>query len=67
VEFQIVRTTDPRFPFFWRVVNGDGQMLTYSSARYRSKGECLDAVRELQREAAHAHISDLSDGQPEPV
>ena len=62
-----MRTTDPRFPFFWRVIDGGGQMLTYSSARYGTKEECIDAVRELQREAAAATIADLSEGEAETV
>ena len=67
MEFQIVRTTDPQYPYFWRVVDELGQMLTYSSARYRSKDECIEAVRDVQRDAAGAAVCDLSEGDPEPV
>ena len=67
MEFQIVRSTDPRFPFFWRIVDDVGQMLTYSSARYRSCEECVDAVREVQRDAVEAPVVDLTEVGPEPV
>ena len=67
MEFQIVCTTDPRFPYFWRLVDEDGHMLTYSSARYRTKDECVEAVRHVQRDAAGASVMDLSEGRPEPV
>ena len=56
MEFQIVRTTDPQYPYFWRVVDDLGHMLTYSSARYRSKDECIEAVRSVQRGAADAGV-----------
>lgn len=65
MEFQIVRTTDPLFPFFWRMVDDVGRMLTYSSARYRSSEECVDAVREVQREAGAAPVVDLSGAETE--
>ena len=67
MEFQIVRTTDPQYPYFWRVVDDLGHMLTYSSARYRSKDDCVEAVRGVQREAADAGVLYLSEGDPETV
>jgi hypothetical protein len=62
VEFQIVRTTDARFPFFWRMVDGAGQMLTYSSARYRSCEECVDAVQEVRARIVETRVVDLTSG-----
>jgi uncharacterized protein YegP (UPF0339 family) len=60
MEFQIVETTDPVLPFFWRIVDGDGRMLTFSSHRYRSKEECADAVDAVRRGAAGAAIVDMT-------
>ena len=57
VEFQIVRTTDPRAPFFWRMVDDDGHLLTYSSDRYATVDDCRVAIGQIKDLAASARIS----------
>jgi uncharacterized protein YegP (UPF0339 family) len=59
VEFQIVRTTDPRAPFFWRMVDDVGHLLTYSSDRYASVDACRAAIEEIKRTALDATITVL--------
>ena len=57
VEFQIVRTTDPRAPFFWRMVDDAGHLLTYSSDRYATVEECRIAIGRVKELAASARIT----------
>lgn len=59
VEFQIVRTTDPRSPFFWRMVDDGGRLLTYSSDRYATVEECRAAIHDIKLTAGEATISVL--------
>ena len=59
VEFQIVKTTDPRSPFFWRMVDDLGHMLTYSSDRYASVDDCRAAIAAIQRGAPDATVAVL--------
>ena len=67
MQFQIVRSTDPRFPYFWRMVDDEGHMLTYSSARYRSCEECVEAVDELRGRLDATPVIDLTAEDREPV
>jgi len=60
IEFQIVRTTDPTRPFFWRIVGDQHDMMTFSSARYRTKADCLVAIDVVRRGAAAARVVDLT-------
>ena len=57
VEFQIVRTTDPRAPFFWRMVDDVGHLLTYSSDRFPTVEECRIAIAHIKEGAAAARIA----------
>ena len=57
VEFQIVRTTDPRAPFFWRMVDDSGHLLTYSSDRFSTVEECRVAIGQIKELAASARIT----------
>ena len=59
VEFQIVRSTDPRLPFFWRIVDDVGHLLTYSSDRYASVEDCRAAIDEIRWGASDATVSVL--------
>jgi hypothetical protein len=59
VEFQIVRTTDPRAPFFWRMVDDAGHLLTYSSDRFPTVEACRAAIDVIKGDAGHATISVL--------
>lgn len=58
-----MRTSDPRFPYFWRMVDDRGEMLTYSSARYSSREACMAAVHFVQQEAASSLVLDLTGGE----
>ena len=57
MEFQIVRTTDPRAPFFWRMVDDTGHLLTYSSDRFATVEECRVAIGQIKALAASARIA----------
>ena len=59
VEFQIVRTTDPRAPFFWRMVDDAGHLLTYSSDRFGSIEACREAIEAIKGDAGQARVSVL--------
>jgi len=59
VEFQIVRTIDPPSPYFWRIVDDPGRLLTYSSDRYTSVEDCRAAIDEIKRSASGATIAVL--------
>lgn len=57
MEFQIVRTTDPRSPFFWRMVDDAGHLLTYSSDRFATVEECRIAIVQVKELAGSARIT----------
>ena len=59
VEFQIVRTTDPRAPFFWRMVDDAGHLLTYSSDRFESVEACREAIEVIKVDAGDATVTVL--------
>jgi len=60
MQFEIVNTSDPRNPFFWRMIDDAGEFLAYASASYPSVEACLDAIEEVRRSAGGGHIIDLT-------
>jgi uncharacterized protein YegP (UPF0339 family) len=58
MQFHIVRGADGGF--FWRIVDGSGFMVTFSSAQYRTLNECRDAVEDIRRSASGAAVVDLT-------
>ena len=56
ITFQIVRSADVDLPYFWRIVGGNGAMLTYSSSRYLTIEACRAAVDKIRAAAGNAHI-----------
>ena len=61
--FEIVKGADGRF--FWRIVDGRGVMVTFSSARYRTSEACRVAIEDVCHRAADAGIIDLTI-EPDP-
>jgi uncharacterized protein YegP (UPF0339 family) len=59
MRFQIVRTHGPR-PYFWRIVDDDGQVVTFSSDMYDSRESCVKGIDAVKEGAAGARIEDLT-------
>lgn len=61
LRFQVVDGLRPSRRFLWRLVDGDGTVLTEASRGYPSREACLDVVAGIIEHAATAGIEDLTD------
>lgn len=59
MKFEILRSSDARQPYYWRIVFRNGRVAARSET-YVNKIDARDAITTVKREAATAPIVDLT-------